>query len=214
MTRTKHFVLAAALAAGLALSAQAAGAVSIVNGSFEVGPAPGSFTTLMNGSTAITGWEVTGDSIDYIGSYWQPHDGERSIDLSGNSKGGIFQTLSGLTIGHDYLVKFWLAGNPDGGGSIKTAVVSDGGSQASVYNFLQPGNTKANMGWEEQSFRFTAYDTTADLHFSSTQFNPYGPALDGVSIMAVPEPATWAFLIMGFGGIGAALRSKRRPAFA
>jgi hypothetical protein len=29
---------------------------------------------------------------------------------------------------------------------------------------------------------------------------------------AVPEPATWAMLLLGFGGLGAALRSKRRPA--
>jgi hypothetical protein len=28
--------------------------------------------------------------------------------------------------------------------------------------------------------------------------------------MAVPEPATWAIMLMGFGGMGAAIRSKRR----
>jgi hypothetical protein len=26
----------------------------------------------------------------------------------------------------------------------------------------------------------------------------------------VPEPASWALMIMGFGGLGAALRTKRR----
>jgi hypothetical protein len=30
----------------------------------------------------------------------------------------------------------------------------------------------------------------------------------------VPEPATWALMILGFGGIGFALRRRRRPALA
>ena len=30
-----------------------------------------------------------------------------------------------------------------------------------------------------------------------------------ISVQAVPEPATWAMLILGFGGIGAALRRSR-----
>ncbi len=32
--------------------------------------------------------------------------------------------------------------------------------------------------------------------------------------IAVPEPATWGLMILGFGGVGAMLRSRRRPAFA
>lgn len=30
----------------------------------------------------------------------------------------------------------------------------------------------------------------------------------------VPEPATWAMMLMGFGGLGAMLRRNRKPAFA
>ena len=43
------------------------------NGSFETGPA--GTTTLASGSTAITGWTVTGTDIDYVDSYWQTADG-------------------------------------------------------------------------------------------------------------------------------------------
>ena len=35
-----------------------------------------------------------------------------------------------------------------------------------------------------------------------------------INSVAVPEPATWALMIMGFGGAGAMLRSRRRPATA
>jgi hypothetical protein len=70
----------------------------ILNGSFEFGSFSGpSFDTLSGGSTAINGWTVGGDSIDWIGSYWQPGDGSRSIDLSGNNLGSISQQFATST---------------------------------------------------------------------------------------------------------------------
>jgi hypothetical protein len=37
-----------------------------------------------------------------------------------------------------------------------------------------------------------------------------GPVSIGVSFDAVPEPATWAMMLVGFGGLGAAMRSRRK----
>ena len=37
-----------------------------------------------------------------------------------------------------------------------------------------------------------------------------GPSADPVSGGGVPEPASWALMILGFGGAGAALRGQRR----
>jgi PEP-CTERM motif len=31
---------------------------------------------------------------------------------------------------------------------------------------------------------------------------------------AVPEPATWGLMLLGFAGIGMAMRRRRRPALA
>ena len=46
----------------------------------------------------------------------------------------------------------------------------------------------------------------------------FGPLLDNVRIgvTAVPEPGTWAQMILGFGLVGAVLRGarRRRPAVA
>ena len=208
----KALLLAATAAA---LAAVPAGAVTIVNGSFEDASVnPGSFVTLNNGNTSITGWKVRGASIDYIGSYWQAQDGVRSIDLNGNGQGAITQALTGLTIGQAYQVVFWLAGNPDGGPATKIAVASDGGAFTGVYSFDTTGNTRQNMGWERQTFRFVADSTTADLSFSSAQPGFYGAALDNVSISAVPEPATWALMILGFGAVGGAMRRRRAATLA
>jgi len=204
--------LVAALAVTAGLLAAPAGAVTIINGSFEdASVAPGSYTTLFAGSTAIDGWTVGGDSVDYIGGYWEAADGVRSLDLSGNNKGSISQLLTGLTVGGHYQVRFFLAGNPDGGAGTKVAVASDGDAQSGNFFFPQAGNTKSDMGWAEQVFNFTAAASTANLTFSATLNDAYGPALDNVSISggAVPEPASWAMMIAGFGGVGAMMRRRR-----
>jgi hypothetical protein len=33
-------------------------------------------------------------------------------------------------------------------------------------------------------------------------------------VQAVPEPATWALMLLGFGGIGLSLHRRRKPALA
>ena len=214
MRFSHQLLLGAAVAASLALSAASASAVTIVNGSFETGPNPGVFTTLGNGDTSITGWTVVGLGVDYIGTYWQASDGVRSLDLNGNDQGGVSQMLTGLTVGQTYNIGFDMAGNPDGGSGVKILVASDGGSQSDVFSFVQGGNTRASMGWQTMNYQFTATGSTANLTFSSAQNGPYGAALDHVTINGVPEPATWALMILGIGGIGGMARYRRRQPLA
>jgi hypothetical protein len=41
----------------------------------------------------------------------------------------------------------------------------------------------------------------------------HGAALDNISLTSassVPEPASWALVLVGFGAAGAAIRSRRR----
>ncbi len=74
---------------------------------------------------------------------------------------------------------------------------------------LPPAN--GNQNSFGTNFRFTAqFDAPTfleDIEFVSTR-NSF--EFDNVSIAAVPEPATWAFMIFGFGAIGGALRSNGR----
>jgi len=211
-------MLLSAVAAAALAGAGAAGAATFTNGSFESsdpGANPGGgFVTLGAGSTAIDGWVVGPNTIDYIGGYWQPEDGSRSIDLSGNQAGGISQTFDTI-LGQSYLVSFFLAGNPDGGAGAKLAVTSATGGPSQTDTFVVgAGNTRANMGWQAYTYRFKATGASTTLSFSSATPTPYGPALDNVSVGAVPEPAQWALMLMGFGGLGAAMRRRRATATA
>ncbi len=202
-----------ALAASLALTFSA-NAATIVNGSFETGTNPGSFTTVGAGGTDISGWTVSGNSVDYIGSYWTAQNGARSIDLAGNGIGTISQILSTVA-GQAYQVSFWIARNPDNGVNPRTGFVGWNGSN-SQFTFNNSTSTAANMGWEQRSFIFGATGASTTLSFSSdaaTAAGFYGPALDNVSIAAVPEPATWMMLILGFGLVGGAMR-RRKPVAA
>ncbi|MBC7521155.1 MAG: choice-of-anchor C family protein [Sandarakinorhabdus sp.] len=209
-------ILTAMLAAGLIASS--AGAATIVNGSFELGTDPGSgFSTEGAGSTAITGWTVGGFGVDYIGGYWQAADGVRSVDLSALSAGSISQSIA-TVIGQTYTVGFDLSGNPDGGIGNKIAVSTISGSLPiiSVYN-VGAANSRSNMDWQHFTYSFTAFSALSSLTFASAEYSPFGPAIDNISIDGgggigsdVPEPASWAMMIAGFGLVGLSAR-RRRP---
>ena len=211
--RKTSLLAGVAFAVATGLMASSASAAAFINGSFESGPNPGSFTTLNNGSTAITGWTVGGHGIDYIGTYWQAADGVRSLDLSALDAGGISQTFDTI-VGKTYKVTFSLAGNPDGGFGNKVLVTTLGLGQLPEIETFTVGaaNTKANMGWESITYSFVANSTSSTLNFASATKGPYGPALDNVSVSAVPEPATWAMMIVGFGAAGSMVRSRRKQA--
>jgi choice-of-anchor C domain-containing protein len=188
LMKKTHYLLTATI---LLIFSSIAFADSFQNGSFEIGPDPGGYTTLYAGNTSITGWTVTQGSIDYIGLYWAASAGSRSIDLNGYyAQGGIGQSFD-TTINQKYIVSLDLAGNFDQGPDPKTMTVYaavDSGN----YSFSQPFSwSHAAMGWETKYFEFTADATTTILRFISTTGatdNAWGPALDNVKVTPVPEP--------------------------
>jgi hypothetical protein len=58
----------------------------------------------------------------------------------------------------------------------------------------------------------TGFDSTPGLFRFSTQGG--NMVTFSATTTAVPEPATWALMLLGFGGIGLAMRRRRRPALA
>ena len=180
-------------------------AAVIVNGSFENASVdPGnSFLELGNGSTAIDGWTVLGDGIDYVGTLWETPDGDRSVDLGRSSApgvGGISQVID-TTPGVSYTILFDMAGNPFTPPTLKTMRVSAAG-QSNDYSFDVTGRSVSDMGWTTMQFSFMADSTQATLVFEQLNAATFwGPAIDNVQIIPVPAVA-WLFpagLIAGLG---------------
>jgi choice-of-anchor C domain-containing protein len=218
----RAFLVSAAML--LSFCATQAEASLITNGSFESGIDPGSFQMLNTGdSTSLTGWTIGSGNIDYIGSYWKASDQNRSLDLNGLVPGSIFQTFNGLVAGQSYIVTFDLAGNPAGGPQPKYITAS---TNETTFNasFDSSSHSPGSMGWTSESFTFVASGTSDTLTFASATIlvsgngdfpTAFGPALDNVSVTPVPEPSTWAMMIVGFMGIGfmAYRRKAPKPAF-
>jgi len=193
--------------AGLAIAATTARANLLVNGSFEQGP--GGFTSLNPGSTAITGWVVTRGQIDYIVNPpgWVAADGAKSLDLNGSPGIGGIEQIFATVSNQQYSVSFAMSANPT------TARISSMGvqaaSQSASFTFDSTGHSDTNMGWVADNWTFTALGTTTTLEFFSTDtLNAnIGPALDNVSVDAVPEPSA---MLLAVGGIFALVTIERR----
>lgn len=154
----------------------------IVNGSFEEGIQPGEYKILKPGEKSVTGWIITRDTVDYIGSYFPSSHGQRSLDLDGTPGfGGIRQEFR-TEPGKKYRLTFDLAGNPEGAPDYKRLGVK-------VNDHMAIFTHDASTNWTKQGLEFTAQGETTELEFFSMnrEGDYYGPLLDNVVVEEAPE---------------------------
>ena len=181
------------------LASLAARPQTLINGSFELGPAIGWGVLVSAGdNSTIAGWTVASGTVDYLGGgHWAAGDGDRCLDLSGISAGRVSQTISGFSPGLPYRLSFLGAGSPEGGQVVRRMQVSIG-SLSPIFSFTGSGNV-SNPGWSQRSVEFVATGATMTLSFASLEDGVFGPGLDAVRIDAVPEPGILCLWTMAFG---------------
>ena len=196
----KSFSIAAAVVATTVLTGGAR-AEQIVNGGFETGDFTGWTVFDPSGNTIVTPTFTSPTN----GLTYTPHSGTYFAALGAiGADGTLSQTFADVA-GQSYEASFYLASDgltPNdfavtGPGALSLPTMTD--VPASPYVFYFGFFT----GSGSDTITFIARD---DPGFFS---------LDDVSVTAVvPEPATWATMILGLGLAGAALRRRRTLAAA
>lgn len=166
----------------------------------------GNNETLANSATALSpdGGNFIGIDADFVGD---------APPTFGPYNSPIDQTINGLTVGQTYRVKFYWAATQlksRGGATDNQVFVTFGGTTQSTAQVFVAD--QGFSGWFSEAFDFTATSATETLSFLArggpAGLPPYA-LLDGVSLTAVPEPATWGLMIAGFAMVGAAARRRR-----
>ena len=148
---------------------------------------------------------------------WGPNNGSANGLPSTNPAGGNFiamdgayevgavsQTITGLTVGKVYALKFyWAAAQQQSfTGATTENITATLGSQSfttTTYDLTSEGFS----GWMQQTFDFTATSTSETLSFlaaGTPSGEPPFTLLGGVDLELVPDTSNW----MGFAGFGAA----------
>jgi hypothetical protein len=201
-----------ALAAGTALAGAPTAANAIqfqgtATGCFGAGCTPGAYVFL--GSAAPDNGLVYS-----YGQFNQNTDANGFLGLGGTTDNlGAF-SLSSIP-GHDYngdvfnlLVTFTLPTATSPGTSLYSTML-----QGIVTSGLNNGSVFIDFDNSLRSFTSAAGDFTFQVNDVSVSSNSAIQILSG-QIQAVPEPATWAMMLLGFGGIGMAMRRRRQPVLA
>lgn len=138
----------------------------------------------------------------------------------------ISQLVSGLVVGQSYTLTFDYAGaqQRNFNGTTTEGWYFGLGTDITNVNTFKYGYTgdlqdasHGFTGWKTETATFTATATSEYLAFlanGTPSGEPPFSLLDNVSLKAagaVPEPASWAMMVGGFGVIGGALRAQRKP---
>jgi hypothetical protein len=195
---------AAAISAALGLSAMLgaeANAATIVNGDF---------------SSGLSGWTVGGAVIAADGATYNPCCGtpvETTPTFAAFGPGNVtdVNTLSqtfSTDAGKTYTVSFESGALGGGSQNLSYAVTGAGVAGGTV---TENADDSLVTTFKPTIFKFLSTTTgSTTLTFTDASFaDGVDPVLTDVSL-AVPEPATWATMLVGLFGLGATMRAARR----
>lgn len=150
----------------------------------------------------VEGWAKsgTGDGIEIQNhAAGQPFSESNLVELDSNNNSAMSRAID---IGN-YTLSFYYSARPNIPASSNGIDVLLNG--VSIFNVT--GNGGSQTSWLPQSISFHAGQGDILTFAATGDSDSLGGYLDNVSL-AVPEPATWGLMILGFGLVGASMRRR------
>lgn len=165
------------------------------------------------------GWEARGGSTHQRGQITGTSFNDLFEDLILTRDQDASVSLTGLTIGRDYLFQVWHndsylvnQGFGSGGGTVTPLVVGGIELSKSIGTITNLKGIQTDSAFGVTDILFTATSASATINLDGTNTNGFLP-INGISfsesISAVPEPSI--FLLFGIGALGliTSLRNRR-----
>ncbi|WP_242140066.1 PEPxxWA-CTERM sorting domain-containing protein [Sphingomonas sp. TREG-RG-20F-R18-01] len=198
--RSLKMIAALAASATLACAAPAFAVTTFTTNfdSMSFGTGPG-FTTL----SSYEGWTggAHGIEVQYNNVAGKAFSGANLVELDTSAN----SSMSRLIDAGSYILRYWYSDRPGVPASSNGIAVLLNGVQsfASI-----GGNGDEQTDWRRQTFAFNVSAPTTLTFAALGTSDSRGGYIDSVSLSAVPEPASWAMMIAGFGMMGFALRNR------
>jgi hypothetical protein len=219
MRHAVQSVIAACLLASVSPAA-----AQIINGGFEEGAfGDGSVREVpRNDSTTLPGWTVNDNPVAWYTNGYEPpnalkqigvatHTGNLAMNL-GDGSVRVVSISQRFTVPPfiEQQVSFWVGNYSANGGDVSIRVtVQDGTSNTLLLAEAKAPATDLDSTWQQFTYSFIPDGSSNTISFSELGAAAYA-GLDDVTVIAVPEPSTWALALLGFAGLGMlGVRRKR-----
>jgi PEP-CTERM motif-containing protein len=203
----RKITLALAAAAAFSIAAPAQATTTILSEDFTSG----------FGVFAVVGQVGINTGNDYVpccgttGSVANMSNPFASFGSGGQPSGTLSTTLNTLT-GQEYTISFDVAA---------LGILSDGLNffldGAAVFAVVENADNNLDTAFDTFDFNFIAAGPTTILSIIGENSRDSDAILDNISVATaaedvpgVPEPSTWAMMLLGFGAVGVAMRRRRR----
>lgn len=179
--------------------------------------------------TTVPGWTYTyqgggyGNALlwrvgysDGFGSVTTAGEGQQFATLGGGAQdktgiagsGSLSQTISGFTIGANYVLGFKMAAEGPISGALSLTLSDDSSISSQTFTADPGGTPNYWMNWQTRQVTFTANSSDITINFSVTN-QPFNVGLDDITLAVGPPTPTpaplpasfWAGLLI-LGGIG------------
>lgn len=160
----------------------------------------GSFVIL----PSVEGWTATaGDGIEVQNhAAGDPFSETNLVELDSNNNSAMSRSIEAGT----YTLNFYYSARPNVASASNGIDVLLNG--VSIFNITGDGGAGTN--WLPQSLSFGASAASTLTFAALGTSDSLGGYLDNISLAGVPEPASWAMMLGGFGLLGAAARRRNR----